>query len=34
MAARQNNAAMTAAIQAQIHCYQAGTPFRDTVTAR
>jgi Flp pilus assembly protein TadD len=30
LAARQNNAAMVAAIQAQLDSYQAGSPFRDT----
>jgi protein O-mannosyl-transferase len=30
LAARQNNAAMVAAIQAQLNCYQARSPFRDT----
>jgi protein O-mannosyl-transferase len=30
MAASQNNAAMAAAIQTQLDCYQAGSPFRDT----
>jgi tetratricopeptide (TPR) repeat protein len=30
LAARQDNAAMVAAIQAQLNCYQAGSPFRDT----
>jgi len=29
-ATRQNNAAMIAAIQAQLNCYEAGSPFRDT----
>ena len=30
LATRQNNAAMVAAIQAQLKCYEAGSPFRDT----
>ncbi|MGP8199350.1 MAG: tetratricopeptide repeat protein [Limisphaerales bacterium] len=30
LATRQNNAAMVAAIQTQLNCYQAGSPFRDT----
>jgi tetratricopeptide (TPR) repeat protein len=30
LATQQNNAAMIAAIQAQIKCYEAGSPFRDT----
>jgi Flp pilus assembly protein TadD len=30
LATRQDNAAMVAAIQAQLNCYQAGSPFRDT----
>jgi tetratricopeptide (TPR) repeat protein len=30
LAKRQNNAAMIAAIQAQLKCYEAGSPFRDT----
>jgi tetratricopeptide (TPR) repeat protein len=31
LAARQDNAAMVAALQAQLNCYEAGSPFRDTV---
>ena len=29
LAANQNNAAMVAAIQTQLKCYEAGSPFRD-----
>jgi hypothetical protein len=29
LAARQNNTASVQAIQAQLDCYQAGSPFRD-----
>jgi protein O-mannosyl-transferase len=32
LATLQNNAAMVAAIQAELKCYEAGTPFRDTGT--
>ncbi len=30
LASRQDSAAMSAAIQTQLNCYQAGAPFRDT----
>jgi len=33
LATRQNNTAMVAAIRAQLKCYEAGAPFRDTGTA-
>ncbi|HTV61373.1 MAG TPA: tetratricopeptide repeat protein, partial [Verrucomicrobiae bacterium] len=32
LASSQNNAAMSAAFQAQLKCYQAGSPFRDSGT--
>jgi Flp pilus assembly protein TadD len=33
LAARQDNATMVAAIQAQLNCYEAGSPFRDTAAS-
>lgn len=33
LASRQDNPAMVAAIQTQLNCYQAGSPFRDTVAS-
>ena len=33
LATRQDNAAMVATIQAQLNCYEAGSPFRDTVAS-
>jgi len=34
LATAQKNAAMAAAIAAQLHCYESGTPFRDMGTSR
>jgi hydroxymethylpyrimidine/phosphomethylpyrimidine kinase len=33
-ATRQDNSTLAAAIQAQLHCYEARSPFRDTTVPR